>query len=439
MAVRHANEGSDRRNGFVSVSFRRVGFTVVTIAMLAGCSARASTPPDPVAALVTVEAARVPGLEPEFAGAGSVAATHTYRVAFEIAGRVEHVGVDVGDHVAAGSVLAMLDASDYRAQEVAAQAHLDEAQAQARKAFAGSRPQEKATARDATSGAFAQVRETQAGLALAQANAERSRRLFLEGAVAAQDNDAAVAAERSAQARVDAAQAQLVSARSQASLVNDGARQEDRDAARAQVAEARAARDLAANTVRKTAIVAPADAYVQQRDVEVGDETSPGIVAFTLTDAATPDVVVAVPEARASALALGMPARVTANQQQFAATVSRIEPAADPVTRTVQVRLRAAHLPLAPGTVVIAAIGARRRSGASIEVNALLTAADAQTTVAVVDASHTLRHRAVRVLSLEGSRALVTGIRPGDLVVTGGQYAIRAGERVTVSALPAHT
>ncbi|HTV74244.1 MAG TPA: efflux RND transporter periplasmic adaptor subunit [Candidatus Acidoferrales bacterium] len=402
---------------------------------LAGCGANASTAASPASQTlaVTVERARIPQPQAVFSGPGSVVAAHTYQLAFEIPGRVASVNADVGDRVAAGSTLASLVDDDYRAQLSAAQASAAQAHAQARKALSGARPQEKASAHDAVRSAQAQLDQAQAALTLARANALRSQHLFVEGAISAQANDSATAAQQSAQAGVDAARAALVSARNQASLVDTGARSEDRAAALAQAAGADAASDLAAITLRKTVLVAPAGAFVLRRTIDVGDEVAPGVVAFTLTSAGAPDVIVSVPEANSEEITAGMPAVVTAGDRLYDARVTRIDPEADPVTRTVQVRLHAAALSLRPGAVVIAAIGTQRPQGTSIPLPAILTAADGGTSVAIADPhAHTARHVPVHLLSLQGDRAIVSGLRPGELVITAGQYSVHPGQHINI-------
>ncbi len=415
---------------------RRIGGVLVAAAaaaLLSGCSAQASSSTEAQPIAVSVTRARVPRAQPIFSGSASAVATHTYRLAFEIAGRITRVNADVGDRVAAGDVLAALADDDYRAQLAAAQARLAGARALAEKAVHGARPQEKAGAGDAVNVARAQLDDAEAALTLARANSRRSEHLYVEGAISAQTNDAASAAERSAQARVDAARAGVSSAQSQASLVDAGTRSEDRTAAVADVDDASAARDLAAIALRKTQLLSPADAYVEERDVEAGDEAAPGVAVFTLTDAAPPDALVVVPEARAVSIDVGTPASLTAGGRRYAARVTRIEPRADATTHTVEVRLHAPGLVLRPGSIAIASIGTRSLAGASVPAGALITSDEGATSVAVVDlATQTITHRPVRVLELLGGDAVVAGIRPNELVATEGAYPARDGQRVTI-------
>jgi multidrug efflux pump subunit AcrA (membrane-fusion protein) len=156
-------------------------------------------------------------------------------------------------------------------------------------------------------------------------------------------------------------------------------------------------------------------------------------VVFTLTDAAPPDALIAVPEARSAAIAVGTPAVLLAGARSYPARVTRVEPAADALTRTVQIRLHAANFSLRPGSVIMARIGTHPVAGVSVPMSSLLTAANGSTSVTVVDPiRRTAGRRPVHVQTLSGDTVVVTGVRPGELIVTGAQYPVQPGERVTI-------
>ncbi|GAC1547923.1 MAG: hypothetical protein NVS2B17_32420 [Candidatus Velthaea sp.] len=399
-----------------------------------GCGTRAAASSHPVPTPVTVATALAPGERAIFRGPGSIAAAHTYKIGFELAGRITSVQHDVGDRVAAGDVLATIDRSDYEAQYRAAAARAASAHAAAAKAANGSRVQERASAGEATIAAQAQVDRAQAGARLAHLNRTRYDELFREGNISAQQHDSVVAADTDAAAGVAVARAQLAQARAQGSLVNSGARSEDVAAANADAAAAAANAELAAVTLRKTTIVSPAAAYVLTRAIEPGGEAQPGTIAFTLTDARDPDVIVAVPERKLDRIALGTPAQIFSSGPGRRGTVVRIEPAADAATRTANVRIRVPGLRTRPGSVVDVALGERRALGtAAVPLAAIVTAPDGSQSVVVYDAAHatTARH-GVRLLDSEGERALVTGIAPGTVVVSAGAHLVSPGTPVRV-------
>src|SRR5215469_17027929 len=357
----------------------------VTAATLSACSARAAQPASQGLA-VAVARPQAPQAIAIYEGPGSVGAAHTYRVSFEIPGRIASVNYDVGDHVAAGAVLAALDASDYAAQAAAASAQ----------------------AAAAPNAAYAQLARAQAAASLAHANVVRYETLYREGDVAAQVRDNAVAADRDAQAQLDAARAQIT-----------------------QSGAAVASAHLAEITLGKTSLVSPADTIVQKRDIEPGDTASPGTPAFTLISDGAPDVLVAVPERVLGRIHVGTKAVIIASARSYAGETIRLEPAADELSRTAQVRIRVAHLMLAPGTVVTVRLGVTRSGGLSIPLGAVMTGADGRTSVQLYDpATKTLTSRAIHVVSDDGDHVVVQGLAPSDEIVTQGQYEAKAGDRV---------
>lgn len=407
---------------------------VFTALALTGCAARAATVSSPTTTPVTIATAEAPTSHAAYTGPGSIVPQHVYRVAFEIAGRTAVVNADVGDRVRAGTVLAALDGSDYAAQARAAQAQALSAAAAESKARNGARVQERQAADDAVTTARAQLERALAAQRLARANDARFTQLYASGDVSAQQLDQMVAGARDADAAVNASRAQLAQAEAQRSLVHDGSRGEDIAASAAAATAARANADFAAVTLAKTRITAPADAYVEQRSIEPGSTAQPGATAFVLVDARNPDVLVAVPEARLSGIVPGTNATIRLNRRTYRGTVTRVEPDADPASRTAQVRIQTSGMHTRSGGVVDVAIGVTRASGdATIPLAALVTGPAGETHVLVYDAAtRSASAHAVRVISGDGERALVAGIAPGMPLIRAGAALVKPGTPLTV-------
>ncbi len=399
------------------------------------CAARAATVTAPPATPVTVATALAPAGRAAYDGPGTVVAQHVYRVAFEVPGRISAVNVDVGDRVATGSVLAALDGSGYAAQARGADAQALAASAAAAKARNGARFQERVAADQSVAAAHAQLDRALAAQRLAAANAARFDALYASGDVAAVQHDQTNASRRDADASVDAAQAQFVQAQAQRSMVHDGARVEDISAANAAADAARAAADLAHVTLAKSVLTAPAAAYVDQRLVESGSSAQPGVTAFVLVDARDPDVLVAVPEARLGGIAPGSRATVRVDGRAYRATITRIEPDADPATRTAQVRVRVAGLRARTGGIVDVALGTARTAGdATVPLGAIVTDARSANVLVYDAARGSASLHPVRVLDGDGERAVVTGIAPGTRIVRAGATLIKPGAPLKVVA-----
>lgn len=149
------------------------------------------------------------------------------------AGRIEAINVREGDHVAAGDVLFVLEASQQQAQYDAASERANAAEAQVRAAESslanlrtGARPEELQVTQ-------ATLAQAEANLALAQQNFERSQDLFAKGNVPKSQLD-------QAQASLDAASATVAQLKAQLAVAQLPARDDQIAAAEANVAAARA-------------------------------------------------------------------------------------------------------------------------------------------------------------------------------------------------------
>ena len=190
------------------------------------------------------------------------------QLAFQDAGRIRALPVDEGARVAAGQVVAELDPTRYQLElqrlngEVAAQTQV---LARLRQ---GSRPQEVARARAAAASARASLADAATQLA-------RKQQLRTTNRISVQEVD-------TARTRVETLQANLKAAEEEVSLVVEGPRQEDIAAAEAGLAALEAARDLAAQRLEDTRLLAPASGVIRTRILEPGAMAAPGAPVFTL-------------------------------------------------------------------------------------------------------------------------------------------------------------
>jgi len=208
------------------------------------------------------------------------------QVAPRIRGFVSAVLVAENQMVRTGQPLIQIDPEEYAARRASAEADLADARgavAAARAALAR-QASEEALARAQTASAATSISAAQANAGLASADAARYQALLSTGAVAARDAEAyRTGAVASGQA-LARARADLAVARQQTAVVR--ARRADLIAALAQSeaseARAKAALDLAGQDLRHTAITAPIDGVVANRQLRVGDFAQPGTRALTL-------------------------------------------------------------------------------------------------------------------------------------------------------------
>ncbi len=245
-------------------------------------------------------------------------------LSFRQPGRLASMAFDEGDAVAAGKVVAQLDAQPYREKLAAAEAGLDAAKAGLDKLRTGNRPQEIAQAQDS-------VRQAQAGLVQADRNFSRQDALLSSGASSQRTVDAARATR-------DQAAAQLASAKSALSLARDGFRSEDVAAGQAQVAAAEATLAQARTALADTRLVAPSDAIVIARVREPGSMVASNTPVYSLSLGNPVYVRAYVSEPDLGRIAPGTSVRVhtDSSDKVYRGQVGFISPRAEFTPKTVE-------------------------------------------------------------------------------------------------------
>jgi HlyD family secretion protein len=230
-------------------------------------------------------------------GIGTVEARRAYLIGPTVAGRVLRVGVDVGDAVTAGQVLAELDPVDLDERTAASQASI---------ARAGS----------LVVAAEAQLRDAQARREVATINARRYVELGGQRFVSTSAVEAKQQEQVSAQAATRAAEANLA-----------GARQE--------ITRLTAERDGLGQQRSKLRLVAPTSGIVSAREAEAGSTVIAGQAVLRLIEPASLWVRVRIDQGRSTGLAAGLPAQIVLRSnpgQPLPGKVVRVEPVSDSVT-----------------------------------------------------------------------------------------------------------
>lgn len=246
---------------------------------------------------------RPAGLPAGFAwGNGRLEATEV-DVATKIAGRLAELGPREGDMVAAGAVVARLDADDLRAQLRAAEAQVE----QAKKAVDESR---------------AGVRKSRTDLALAGKTLKRTESLVDKGFISRSKLDTDQTGMEGAMAGMDQAQSRVAEAN-------------------AAVAAAVAKVDSLRATLDDTALKAPIAGRVLYRLAEPGEVLAAGGKALTLVDLSDMYMTIYLPTDQAGRVALGSEARIVLDAlpgQAIPATVAFVAPKAQFTPREVETR-----------------------------------------------------------------------------------------------------
>lgn len=197
--------------------------------------------------------------------------------------------------------------------------------------------------------------------------AARARVTQAQSALAnAQDQyDIAVKGATPEQIRIQ--EAQVANAEQQLAIAKNGARPEDLRVQEAQVASARASLALAAANRDKALIKAPIAGKVTYLPIKVGDFVSSSSIAVSLASDNGLQVETYVSERERAFLSTGNEATVN---ETYAASISEIAPALDPVSRKVKVvvTLKDKTLPLTLGETVRVALRKNAAESASLQL-----------------------------------------------------------------------
>ncbi len=234
-------------------------------------------------------------------------------VSTKVPGQIEELAVKEGDRVEAGQVIARIDSQALAIQVEQAEANLAAAQAKLASLEAGNRPQQVAQAESS-------VAQAEASLENARRDYERTATLYEDGALSAQQRDAALTALKVAQAQYDAARQGL-------SLAAEGAAAQDVDFARAQVDQAAAALKSAQLQLANSTITAPAAGVVAKRPVDPGEMVSVGQTVYSITNPADSWVEANIEETDIGRVKDGDSVQFTVDaypRQNFAGEVSEV-------------------------------------------------------------------------------------------------------------------
>lgn len=204
------------------------------------------------------------------------------------------------------------------------------------------------------------------------------------------------------------------------------------DIAVARAAQARAGLTTAQGQMRYASVASPIDGVVTMKLANEGDIAAPGHPVVMVENLARLQVQTSVPEALFQTLRLGqkVPVRIDGLDTPVEATVARLTPAADPMTHTHLVKLDVAAPGLRSGAFARVLFPTGRARMLAVPQAAVLQRAGIAG-VFVVDDAGTARYRMVRLGRVENGLAeILSGLNPGERVVTGNADAVNNGDRV---------
>ena len=258
----------------------------------------------------------------------------------------------------------------------------------------------------------AQLRQQQAGVQTAEANAAR--------------DDAALGRAQELKQRGFLSQASLDTA-----LANQRASQANLASARAALSEIR-------TRLSQAEIKAPVSGLIISRNVTKGQIVEAGTQLFRMVRDGRLELDAQVPETDLPALRAGQTATITSNEGvKTSGTIRIVTPEVDAQTRLGLARITLSPgSGLKPGMFARAAIDAGAQPTTVVPTGAVLYREN-KAGVYVLNADNSAHFRPVTVLSRQDDQTSVSGIEPGVRVVVEGAGFLNEGDKVTVAAAPA--
>jgi multidrug efflux pump subunit AcrA (membrane-fusion protein) len=273
---------------------------------------------------------------------GSLVADETSNVAPKVAGKVVNVGVDVGDFVGQGAVIARIDDSDARRKLAAAEAGVKQTVAAVRQAEAklglGPGGSFNASTIPEVRSANANYQQALAELRQAEANEQRYRDLVQSGDTAMITYEQYRTARDTARARANAAKETLDAQVNTAKQNNQAIA-----SANASVEAARTQVEIAKQEVTDTIVRAPFSGFVTVRDVAVGEFVSSADVIATIIRSNPIKIQMQVAENDVPSILVGRGVSIQVDayrERRFSGTVSAISPAIETTSRSFVVEAR---------------------------------------------------------------------------------------------------
>ena len=253
---------------------------------------------------------------------GSVVPIETVNLSPKQAGKLIELLVEQGARVNRGQVIARMDNANLLPQLYQAQASAAASEANLVKLRNGSRPEDIAAAQARVEAARGRLDAARSRLALTNMKTNRFRSLQTEGAISSDRFDEVVTDDRSAQADLQTAQANLVEATRLLEESRNGSRAEDIAQAEAQLAQAIAGIRIIEVQIEDTIIRAPFAGIITQKYANAGAFVTPTTTASASNSSSSTsivaianglEIIAKVPEVDISQIKIGQEVEIVAD------------------------------------------------------------------------------------------------------------------------------
>lgn len=354
---------------------------------------------------------------------GSVESEAMVDVFSKVSGIIETIHVEQGDRVKVKKVIAKVERAEMEARVQEVQAALEVFRARWAQVEAGARPEELTQAEEL-------VRQAKARWENSLENFRRLKNLKDRGVISQQRID-------ETRLQMTLSEAAYNSVNDKLTLLQKGAREEDRQALLAQIRQAEASLRLAQTLLNNATIRAPIRGIIGKRFVDRGAFVGPSTPIVRIVAMDKVKVIVQVVERELAQLKPGAVAEINVDaypEEIFQGSIVRISPTLDPESRMadVEIGLNNRDHRLKPGMFARVSLVVQKRKGIILlPIDSLLTG-EGPPGVFVNDHGNAFL-REIRI-GLQGEHYIevLSGLEEGDEVIMVGHYDLKDGMSVKV-------
>ncbi len=364
---------------------------------------------------------------------GSVVPIETVNLSPKQAGQLVELLVEQGARVTKGQIIARMDNTNLVPQLYQAQANAAASEANLVRLRNGSRPEDIAAAQARVESARGRLEAARSRLALNSMRTSRYRGLQTEGAISRDRLDEVLTDDRSTQADLLTAQANLAEATRQFEQYRNGSRPEDIAQAEAQLAQAIAGVRVIEVQIEDTIIRAPFTGIITQKYANAGAFVTPTTTASSSNSSTSTsivaianglEIIAKVPEVDIAQIKIGQEVEIVADafpSEAFKGKVRLIAPEAiieqNVTSFQVRVTLETGKDKLQSGMNTDLRFIGQRIDNALVVPTVAIVTQEGKTGLLVADEKGKPQFREVTIgTTVENQTQILSGAKVGDRV-----------------------
>lgn len=368
---------------------------------------------------VEVQIVKMGSIRETLSISGTIKSENEISVVAKVGGRVKDIYLKEGDLVKRGQLLIKLEDEEIQAQLSQVRAAYDLARTQLQLAQTGARPQEKKQAESA-------VDMAKAGRDMAEASYLRMKNLYETKAISRQQFE-------QVETQYKISGAQLDSALQQQSVVDEGARKENKEAAEAQVAQAKAAVEYVETMLKSMSIFAPTDGVIFMKMIDKGEMASPGYPLLILVDNNNLYLEAQIGEKDFEKVKINQAVKFQVDaipSRNFSGKVIKINPVITEFSRSFKLKIRIEDKDIKSGMFARGEVITQEKKEVVIVPRECIKKAGEKNIVFTVEDKKAKKNEIKIGIINDTIVEVLEGIREGEEIVVAGYDVLKDGDKV---------